>query len=262
MDGGARSGTADQARRLLRALQAGPEELSGLLHDPDPRVVRNLLKNPRLNEDHLLVLLKRRDLGEDLLKALYQRFREGASHRLILAMARNPDLPAPIALGLLPHLYLFELLDICLLPGMTPDQRLAAERQILRRLPEIPLGQKITLARRGTNPILAALIKEGHPQVVGPCLDNPRLKEVALLQFLRTGAATAETISQIARHPRWQHRPNLKMAILKHPRTPVVWYVCWLPTLKNGDLRALAGQRNLPGRQSGLIRNELKKRGL
>ncbi|TYP00018.1 hypothetical protein EDC39_101178 [Geothermobacter ehrlichii] len=261
MNDGALPGTTDQARRLLLALRAGPEELFRLVHDPDPLVVRNLLKNPHLNEDHLLVLLKRRDLGEDLLKALHQRFREGASHRLILAMARNPDLPAAIALSLLPHLYLFELLDFCLLPGMTPDQRLAAERQIIRRLPEIPLGQKITLARRGTNAILAELVKEGHPQIVGPCLDNPRLKEVALLQFLRTGAATAETISQIARHPRWQHRPNLKMAILKHPRTPMVWYVCWLPALKGTQLKELLHSRNIPAEKRQRIRDLLNRRG-
>jgi hypothetical protein len=36
-----------------------------------------------------------------------------------------------VVLDVLPHLYLFELLDLCLLPGITADQRCAAERQTI-----------------------------------------------------------------------------------------------------------------------------------
>ncbi|PNU20898.1 hypothetical protein C2E25_04725 [Geothermobacter hydrogeniphilus] len=252
----------DKAIRLLCALRADGDELFQLVRDSDPEVLLNLLKNPGVGEEHLLVLLKRRDLPEGLLKAIDQRTREKAGHRLQLALARNPNTPAATVLRLLPHLYLFELLDLCTLPGPTPDQRLAAERQIILRLPGEELGNKLSLARRATSTILQALIRDGDPRLVQACLDNPRLKEVALLQFLRSGKANAESISQIARHPRWQQRRQLRLAILKCPKTPAVWYTLWLPRLKSGDLRALAAQRNLPVRQKELLKAEMKKRGL
>ncbi|MBE0597733.1 MAG: hypothetical protein IH614_10720, partial [Desulfuromonadales bacterium] len=126
------------ARRLQRGLTAGGEELFQLLHDPAPEVARSLLKNPALTEEHLLVLLRRRDLPEELLKAVYQRQGSRQSHRLLLALAKNPATPAAINLSILPLLHLFELLDLCTLPGTTPDQRFAAERQIVTRLPTIP----------------------------------------------------------------------------------------------------------------------------
>ncbi|RMF42071.1 MAG: hypothetical protein D6751_12725 [Deltaproteobacteria bacterium] len=246
MPGGTGGPVGDQAQKLIDALRADDERLWHLLQDSDRQVLLNLLKNPALNEEHLLALLRRRDLDEEILKKLYQARREGASHRVLVAMARHPNLPAPMALALLPHLYLFELLDICLLPGHTSDQRIAAERQIVKRLPEIPLGQKITLARRATPGILAALVGEGRAQTLAACLDNPHLKEAALLQFLRGANASADTISMIARHPRWQNRPQLRLAILKHPRTPMVWYLAWKRQLNRAQISELLASRRLP----------------
>ncbi len=249
-------------RRLHMALTASHDELFQTLLDPAPEVLRNLLKNPNLGEDHLLALLKRRDLSEDLAKAVSQLALVGRSHRLKHALAKNPATPAPVVLSLLPHLYLFELLDFCLLPGFTPDQRLAAERQITLRLTTAELGHKTTLARRGTAAIVEALLKGGEDRVVQACLDNPRLKEASILQFLRSGRATAETISMIARHPRWQNRSNLRLAILKHSRTPAVWFTLWLPKLKKSELTALVHGRTLGGAQKKRVDAEMRKRGL
>ena len=246
--------------RLQQALSASAEELFQLILDPHPDVLQAVLKNRQLNEDHLLALLKRRDLSEDLLKKIYQRRAETVSHKLILALVKNPHTPGSISRNLLPRLQLFELLDLCILSGVTPDQRLAAERVIQQRLPTTPLGNKITLARRATSAIVAELLKEGDPQLVSVCLNSPRLQEAAVYQFLHGPKANAETISLIARHSRWQQRPNLRMAILKNRQTPNIWYTLWLPNLHIPLLKQLmAGQRLNPA-QKALVQAELKKR--
>lgn len=251
---------ADFVRRLRRALTAGAEELFQVLLDPSPEVLRNLLKNPHLAEEHLLALLKRRDLSEEFLKAVHQREGAEASHRLKVALVRNPATPAQLALTLLPHLYLFELLELCILPGTTPDQRLAAERQIILRLPTIELGNKLTMARRAPSGILDALLREGEPTAVAVCLDNPRLKELAVLQMLRSGRATPETISMVARHPRWGQRVNLRQSILRHRKTPLIWFLQWLPRLKGSELKSLSAAKNLTPQQRKLVAAEWQKR--
>jgi hypothetical protein len=250
------------ALRLHKALTAGHEELFALIRDTSAEVVRAALKNRSLTEDHLLALLKRRDLPEDLLKAIHQRNDTGRSHRLLLALAKNPGTPGPVILSILPHLYLFELLDLCILPGTTPDQKLAAERQIIRRLPTTPLGNKITLARRGTSAVVAELLKGAEAQVIAACLDSPALREIDLLQLLNGPGAGAETVSLIARHPRWRGRPNLRLAILKSPKTPPIWFTLFLPQLKKGDLQSIVASRRLDAARKSLIENELKRRGL
>lgn len=248
------------AGRLRQALTANGEELFQLVLDPNPDVLQALLRNRHLNDDHLLALLKRRDLQEDLLKKVYQRRAETISHKLLLALAKNPNTPGNIIRNLLPRLRLFELVDLCLLPGVTPDQRLAAERSIQQRLPTTPLGNKITLARRATSAVVANLLKEGDSQLVSVCLNNPRLQEAAIFQFLSGPKANAETISLVARHSRWQQRPNLRLAILKNRQTPSIWFTLWLPNLLTPLLKQLLAARRLNPAQKALVQAELKKR--
>jgi hypothetical protein len=214
-----------------------------------------------LNEDHLLALLQRRDLGEDLLKAIYKLPLTGESHSIKLALVKNPNTPGTIVTTLLPHLYLFELVAICYLPGVTPDQKLAAERAIIQRIPTTPLGNKLTLARRGTAMVLEALLKEGDPQIVEICLSSPHIKEASIFQFLSSAKATAENISIVARHPRWKTRPNIIGAILKNPRTPVIWFELFLPALSPAEARKLLLSNRLASAQKRAVEEVLKRRG-
>lgn len=247
-------------RRLHKALTANGEELFKVLTDPDMQVLRPALKNPNLNEDHLLALLKRRDLSEDLLKTIYQLEAAKGSHRLQVALVKNPGTPGPVVLALLPHMHLFELVDLCLIPGVTPDQKFAAERAIIQRLPTTELGNKMTLARRATATVVGTILKEGETRLVDICLNSPRLREVAILQFINGATASAETISMVARHPKWKLRPNLRLAILKNRRTPPIWFTLYLPQLQTQDIRNLLLSRRLNPAQKKLVQEELKKR--
>lgn len=252
----------DLTSRLRSALTATSSELFSLLHDSAGDVLRALLKNPCLSEDHLLALLKRRDLTEDLLKSISRLKLGEGSHRIKVALARNPGTPGTVLQSLLPQLYLFELLELCYLPGVTPDQKVAAERVILQRLPSVAMGNKMTMARRGTATLVDALLKEGDLRLMAPCLQNPRLREVSLLQFLQGPHASAETISAIARHPRWNQRPNLRLVILKNRKTPAIWFTLYLPKLRTQDLHALIASRQLSPLQKHLVVEDLRRRGV
>ncbi|NOR50191.1 MAG: hypothetical protein GQ530_04055 [Desulfuromonadales bacterium] len=248
-------------RRLHKALTATGDELFQVLLDPELQVLRPALKNPNLNEDHILTLLKRRDLSEDLLKAIYQLETSKSSHRLQVALVKNPGTPGPIVLTLLQHLHLFELVDLCLIPGVTPDQKFAAERAILQRMPTTELGNKMTLARRTTATVVGEILKEGEIRLVEICLNSPRLREVAIQQFINGAKSSPETISMVARHPKWKSRPNLRLAILKNRRTPAIWFTLFLPQLRTADIRNLLVSKRLNTAQKKLIQDELKKRG-
>jgi hypothetical protein len=248
------------AKLLHKALTESGEGLLQIVQQAPQEILQAALRNPSLAENHLSALLKRRDLGEDLIKNICKLSLTEANHNLKVAIARHPNTPAPQLLAILPQLHLFELLNLCLLPEITPDQKVAAERVIIQRLPLTPLGNRLTLARRATSALLEALIKEGDPRLVEICLANPRLKEGTLFQFVRSGAATAETISMVARSPRWQNRPTLREAILSNPKTPLVWFTLWLPGMKLPEIKRLVLSNRLTVAQKKAVEERLKGR--
>lgn len=249
----------DVAKQLHTALTASGEALLALLQQCPAEVVTTALKNPALHENHLLAVLQRRDLGEETLRSIGKSALAAASHRVKYALACHGATPAHQLAVILPQLFLFELLNICYLPQVSPDNRLAAERVIIQRLPVTPLGNRMTLARRATPVILEAILKDGDSRLVEICLTNPRLKEGAVFQFLRSSTASAETISQVARHSRWKNRPNIREAVLTNPRTPLVWFHLWLPTMKLTEIRKLLTSNRLSAPQRKLVEERLKR---
>ena len=242
-----------------KALTGSGEELLAIIPQAAAELLQALFRNPALAESHLLAILKRRDLDEDTIRKICRLSLTESSHTLKVAVARHPHTPAPQLLAILPQLYLFELVHLCGLADISADQKLAAERTIIQRLPVTPLGNKLTLARQATAAVLEALLKAGGSRLLETCLSNPRLKEGAVFQFVRSSVATSETISMVARHPRWQNRPNLREAILANPKTPPIWFILWLPGMKTSDVRRLVASNRLTHAQRKAVEERLKK---
>lgn len=252
--------TPELVQRLQRALLAEGDELFSLVQDGSSEVLRALLKNRHLAEEHCLALLRRRNLAEDLLKALHSHEIAAASYRLKVALAAHPRTPTSVLQALWPHLHLFDLLGICLLPGTTPDQKLAAERAIVQRLPGVPIGNRITLARRAPSTLLVELLSGGEAQVFAAALDNPRLKEGGLVQYLSGGRATAPAIVMIFGHPRWKKLPSIRLTLLKHPQTPEAIFRQLLPSCPLAELKNLRLSNRLTSSQKHLLTDELQRR--
>jgi hypothetical protein len=228
-----------------------------ILQGQPAEVLHAALRNPALDEHHLLILLKQRGLPEDVFSAIYASKRLIESSQIKFALVSHPEIPAHIAATLLTQLNIFDLMKICLMPGISPDHRMAAERSIIQRLPSQPLGNKLTLARRGTSAVVEALLREGIPPLVEACLDNPHMKEGSVHQFITASTSTAETISMVARNGRWKGRPNIRLAILKNPRTPAVWFTVFLPGLPQSTIKELLSVPRLTSAQKELLRHAL-----
>lgn len=243
----------NMSRDLYATLTADSNSLFTVMQDGQGEILLAALRNPAINENHICALLKRRQLG-DIPMSIYSVKRLIDLYPVKYALASHPETPSHVVLALLPQLYIFDLLKLCTMPGITPDQRLAAERAIIQRLPTQPLGNKLTLARRGTAAIVETLLKEGIPNLLEACLDNPHLKEGSLYQFLSSSQATAENISIIGRSNRWKGRPNIRLAILKNPRTPAIWYTLFLPGLPPSARRDLLASPRLTPAQKKLVK--------
>ncbi|HIJ80715.1 MAG TPA: hypothetical protein HPP76_03285, partial [Desulfuromonadales bacterium] len=215
------------------------------------------LRNPLIDHNHLRALLGRRGLGA-IPAAIHAHKHLIDAYPVKFALVSHPETPTHIALALLPFIHLFDLLKLCQMPGITSDVHLAAERKIIQQIPLQPLGNKLTLAHRGTAAVVEALLREGIPNLVDACLENPHLKEGSVYQFLSSAQATGETLSIVARSSRWKSRPNIRMAILKNPRTPSIWFTLFLPGLPASTLRDLLAAPRLTFAQKELVRQAVR----
>ena len=243
-----------------RALVASGDELAVLLHHTSADVLLALLDNPALEESHVCLLLERKNLPAEILEEVARRKPLLKSYRVKRSLAFHPRTPRLISLRLLRDLYLMDLVQVAILPGVSAELKRNAEDQLLARLPQLPLGQKITLARRGPARVAGALLAEGHAQVISIVLDNPYLTEAQILRALSREKLPTSVIPSIVHHHKWSITYNVRLALVRHPATPLASVLSYLPELTVSDLRELAAPGIVPESLRKYLQAEVQRR--
>lgn len=114
--------------RISLARRPGRRLLDRLLFDPDARVVRTILGNPRLTEADVVRLAALRRARPEVLEAIAQDDRWIVRYPVKVALANNPGTPARVVLGLLPYL-LHQ--DLQALAAGSPRQAVQEQARIL-----------------------------------------------------------------------------------------------------------------------------------
>lgn len=221
-------------------------ELENLLHARAEAVLLALLENPALREPQLLVMLSRRDLAPTVITAISRNAGWMRSYPLKAAVLKHPLTPRHIALPLLKHIYLFDLLSVALTPGLSADLKRMAEDSILSQLPGIALGQKLSLARRGSHRIAAGLLLAPEAQVVAAALENPAMTDTALAQALASGKAAPALTRIIWESRNWMTRRPVLLGIMRSQYLTLAQFATLLPGLNQIELADLKQDPRLP----------------
>ncbi len=238
-----------------RARSATRGEIPLLLHEASEEVLLALLENPLLDEPQLCRLLERRELSETLLDAVAKR-----SYRVRRALAFHAHAPRLVAMRLVRELYLMDLVQLSLLPSVPKELRRLAEELLLARLPQLPLGQKLQLARRASARVAGGLVAEGHEQVARTALDNAFLTEAQVLKVLAREKLPPAVVAAVARHRKWSQIYNVRLALLRHPRVPLERVLGFLPDLTSRDLNELSELTTVSVGVRQHIRREITRR--
>jgi hypothetical protein len=247
-------------KELERARIASGEGLDGLIYHPAPAVLLALLDNPALDETKLSLLLARKDLPSEVLEEIGVRKPLLKSYAVKKALLFHPRTPRLIGLRLLKDLYLMDLVQFALSPSAPAELKRYAEEQIVARLPQLPLGQKITLARRGPARVAGALLAEGHAQVLPVALENPFLTESQVLRALAREKVPTGVVQALARHRKWSQAYNVRLAIVRNPSAPISIVLGFLPQLTVSDLRELAAPGIVPDNLRKYLEAEVRRR--
>lgn len=236
------------------------DELASRLREANEETLLELLKNSEIDESHLTQLLERLDLSSTVLAEIAQQGKWTANEGVRLRLARHPHTPKRFALALVRQLFLFDLVRLSLLPSAPGDIRRLAEEVILTRVPQLPVGEKLTLARRGPSRVVGALLAEGHPQAIKLALGNAFLTESQVLKVLAKAGVPERVVAAIAQHGKWSSQYNVRVALVRNPRTPPPCVLAFLPNLTLRDLKDLATLEGVPAHTRKYIQKEFARR--
>ncbi|MGC2331814.1 MAG: hypothetical protein WA581_10195 [Candidatus Acidiferrales bacterium] len=250
----------DTETRVEFARAASGDELKSLIHEASEDVLLALLENPKLDEAHVTRLLERLDLPANVLEAIGAEGKWAASESVRLGLARHPRTPKRIALTVVRQLYLFDLVRLSLLPSTPADIKRVAEEIIISRVPHIPVGQKLTLARRGPSRVVGALLAEGQRQAVKLALANLFLTESQILKVLAKAGVPERVVAAIAHDAKWSQQYNVRAALVRNPQTPTPCVLGFLRDLTLRDLNDILALEGLTPHRRRQISEEIKRR--
>ena len=191
----------------------------------------------RYGEDFVLLLgVLRRPVPIRLLELVAATEPWSRDQRLLAAVVLNPRTPRALSLKLVSSLLWRELAEVALSPRVDATVRVRAEGLLREQLPDLRLGERITLARLATPAVLPDMVRDAEPMVVEAALLNPRLAEEALVRLLRQEDARMVLLELAAASFRWRDRYGVRLALALQPHTPLAVALGQLSSLLPKDL--------------------------
>jgi hypothetical protein len=194
--------------------------LDELIHDPSPEMLIAVAGDARLGEDLALSLLSRRDLPREALEELSRNSAIARLRKVRLALVMHPQTPRHVSVPTIRHLYVFELMQIALLPIVAADVKRAAEDVLINKLATISAGERFTLAKRSSGRVAAALLTDKEDRIVQAAPMNPQMTEAWIVRALKQESGTELLAPAVSRHQKWFHRNDIKAALLGNKNTP------------------------------------------
>lgn len=211
--------------------------------------------------DLALAALKDRDLSSEVLEGISKNASVMKSRKVRLALAAHPRAPRRIVLRLIRELYTFDLMQFSLLPAVAADLKRVAEELLVGRLASISLGERISLARRSSGRVAAALLLDRESRVWQTALENPRLAESAIVAALLRPCASPVFVKAVCHHAKWSLRPEIRMALLRNEYTPMARALEFARRLPPAQLRDVLHSSRLPERIKTYLRKDLQNKG-
>lgn len=175
----------------------------------------------RLNEDEVLAALQATDVTAQQISEVSKSAIAAKSRKVALAIATHARTPRHISVPMLRRMFTFDLMHFSLMPAVAADVKRVAEEQILLRVESLTAGEKISLAKRASGRVAAALLQVNDARVVTPALDNSQMTEPLVVQALMKPRAPERLFVLVSGHQKWPQRREVQIALLRSEKTPL-----------------------------------------
>jgi hypothetical protein len=213
-----------------------------------------------LNEDSALALLQQPGLTSADLEQLARTSGLVKFRKVKVALLSHPRTPRHISLPLVRQLYTFDLMQIALTPVVAADLKRAADEALCNRLATISWGERLSLARRASGRVAGALLHDKESRVMRAALENARLTEAYVIQGITQASAPATFVEAVCHHPQWSLRREVRIALLRHEKTPMARAIEFARGLPANQLREILRNSRLPENIKAYLVRDLGRR--
>jgi hypothetical protein len=220
------------------------------LHAAVLRAGENMMAARRLLSERgpdpvLLGVVLRRAVPRVFLEALAVMPPWSRDGRVLAAVVLSPQAPPRICVPVLPALHWHDLAEVARTLRVAPPVRARAETLLLERLPDLRLGERISLGRMATPPVLRELLRHAEPRVIEASLVNPRLREDDILSVMRANDVPVALLEAAAGSRRWSENYNVRLELVLQARTPLALALAQITSLVPRDLIRVSKTRGL-----------------
>jgi hypothetical protein len=235
-------------------------DLSSLVHEQSPDVLRTAAGDKRLTEDLALTLLERRDLPAAAIDVMAKNGAVMKHRKVINAIVVHPHAPRHISLPIIRRLFAFELMNIALMPAVFADIKKFAEDVLISRLENTTPGERMSLAKRSSQAIAAALLLDPEKRVMEAALRNPRMTEAAIVKALMKDDAPQHLIDTVCHDHQWSLRREVRMALLRNEKTPLGPALAFADSMSSVALRQILNNSRLRANVKSYLMKMLEDR--
>lgn len=239
---------------------------------PAPADLLHTAADPTFPEDLALAFLKRAGLPSEVLEQLAKNTNALKSRKVKIALASHPNTPRHVSVPLARQFYTFDLMKVALSPGVPADVKVAVDDVLISRLKMVTVGERLTLARRASGRVAAALLDSEsvdakivehkmidhkiidaeaaarETRVLRTALENPRLTENLVISSLLRPTAGAALVQAVAAHPKWSRCGEIRAALLRTEHLSLARALEFGREIPAARLRELLASSRLPAK--------------
>jgi hypothetical protein len=229
-----------------------PEVLEQVAAHPGltPDVLLALLRNPQ-TPGTAVVKLAAEATGQILDTLLASLERLGRWTEALEALLTNPGAPEVRR----------PLIEKYLEAAKKRDTEGTKVKNLLLQVRELPVGQRLALAKKGNKDVRTILIKDSNEMVAMEVVTSTRITDGEILAIAMMRDVSDKLLRYIANNRKYRQNKQIILALLNNPRTPVgVSLGLGLNSLTERELNDLSKSRNIPGAVSRAAKQILDRR--
>lgn len=244
---------------------AGADLLAIALNPKTPaEVLEQILEHPSLTPEAVIAILRHPHTPGDAMARVAARVTGpildvlvGSLERLgrwveaLEALLGNPNLPPA------KHPTIRQALEV----ARKREADGARRKSLLLQIKELPVGQRLALAKKGNKDVRMILVRDSNEMVALETVSSARITDGEILAIAMMRDVAEQVLRYIANNRRYRQNKQIVLALLNNPRTPVgVSLSLGINSLTDRELTDLSKNKNVPGVVSRVAKQILDRR--